>query len=98
MSGQGSKCRLLISPHEAAVAIDVGAEDSGELAFHTHLSLHHPVGCNDCQTSVEAEAREPTIRFAMPRQKLLLVQLIEQRLGVFQIGSVEAFGEPVYMS
>jgi len=38
VSGQSSKCRLLISPHEAAVAVDVGAEDSGELAFHTHLS------------------------------------------------------------
>ena len=42
MRGQGSNCRLFVLPHEAAVAVDVGAEDSGELAFHTHLSAHHP--------------------------------------------------------
>jgi hypothetical protein len=57
MSGQGNKCRLLISPNEAAVAVDVGAEDSGEPAFHTHLSPHHPVGCNNCQISKGEEAR-----------------------------------------
>ena len=37
MSGQGDKGRLLIFPHEAAVAVDVGAEDSGELAFQYSL-------------------------------------------------------------
>src|SRR5229473_2262719 len=59
MSGQGDKCRLLISPHEATVAVDVGAEDSGELAFHTHLSADHPSGCDDCQISIRVEARSP---------------------------------------
>jgi hypothetical protein len=32
--GQSAKCRLFVLPHEAAVAIDVGAEYRGELAFH----------------------------------------------------------------
>src|ERR1700681_3536886 len=57
MSCQSSKCRRLICPHEAAVAIDVGAEDSGEFAFHTHLSPHHPAGCNYCQISIGAETQ-----------------------------------------
>ena len=35
MRGQGSDCRLFVLPHEAAVAVDVGTEDGGELAFHT---------------------------------------------------------------
>jgi hypothetical protein len=34
MCGQSSDCRLFILPHEAAIAVDVGAEDSSELAFH----------------------------------------------------------------
>jgi hypothetical protein len=28
--------RLFIVPHEAAVAFDIGTENGGELAFHTH--------------------------------------------------------------
>jgi hypothetical protein len=39
MGGQGGDGRLLIVLHEAAVALDVGAEDRGELplcAFRTH--------------------------------------------------------------
>jgi len=43
MRGQGSDRRLFVLPHEATVAMDVGAEDSGELAFHIHLSAHHPL-------------------------------------------------------
>jgi hypothetical protein len=37
--GQGSDCRLFVVPHEAAVAVDVGTEDGGELAFHSHPEL-----------------------------------------------------------
>ena len=42
MCRQGADRRLFVLPHEATVAVDVGAEDGGELAFHTHLSAHHP--------------------------------------------------------
>jgi len=35
--GQTPQRRLLIFPHEAAITVDVGAQNRGELAFHTHL-------------------------------------------------------------
>jgi hypothetical protein len=35
--GQGAKRRLLIVSHKAAVAVDVGAQDRGEFAFHPYL-------------------------------------------------------------
>src|SRR5229473_4031394 len=38
MRGQGAKRRLLVLPHEAAVAEDIGAEYSGSLRSNTHLS------------------------------------------------------------
>ncbi len=46
MRGQGSDGRLFVVTHEAAVAVDVGAEDSGELAFHSHpeTAANHPAG------------------------------------------------------
>jgi hypothetical protein len=34
---QAAESRLLLLSHEAAVAVHVGAEHSGELAFHKHL-------------------------------------------------------------
>jgi hypothetical protein len=34
VKGQGSERQLLIFPHEAAIAVDVGAEYGGELALH----------------------------------------------------------------
>ena len=36
---EGAKSRLFIGAHQAAVAVDVGAEDRGELAFHSFLVL-----------------------------------------------------------
>jgi hypothetical protein len=36
VSSEGADRRFLILPHEAAVAFDIGAENGGELAFHTH--------------------------------------------------------------
>ena len=59
VSGQGDKGRLLISPHEAAVAEDVGTEDSGEFAFHSHLSAHNPAGPKDCQISPKTRGAGP---------------------------------------
>jgi hypothetical protein len=34
MGGKGMQRRLLILPHQAAIAVYVGAEYGGELAFH----------------------------------------------------------------
>jgi hypothetical protein len=42
MCRQGADRRFFVLPHEATVAMDVGTKDSGEFAFHIHLSAHHP--------------------------------------------------------
>jgi hypothetical protein len=39
MRGQGAECRLFVLPHEAAVAVHVGAEYRGELAFRSSPSV-----------------------------------------------------------
>jgi hypothetical protein len=37
--GQCTEGRLFIFPHEAAVAVNVGTQDGGEFALHTHLRV-----------------------------------------------------------
>ena len=38
MRGQSAERRLFILPHEAAVAVNIGAEYGGELTFHLRLT------------------------------------------------------------
>ena len=46
-----------------------------------------------CKCPDDWELRSPLVLQILP--KLLLgLQLVQQRFGIFQIGSVEAFGEP----
>src|SRR5262249_29336662 len=42
--------RFFISPHQAAIAVDVGAEYGGKFTFHTRIwERHHVPRCSDCQ-------------------------------------------------
>ena len=42
-----------------------------------------------------ADSSRPGLRLCQQHQKRLTAQFVEQRLGLFQIGGIETFGEPV---
>jgi hypothetical protein len=47
--------RLFVLPHKAAVAVYVGAEYSGELAFQSSPRCIIPFGLNDCQIARDGD-------------------------------------------
>jgi hypothetical protein len=46
MRGQSAVSRLLVLPHEAAIAEDVGAEYGGELTFHARVHFGTEITSN----------------------------------------------------